>query len=323
MEISVVIPVYACADCLDELHRRLTSVLAGLDVPYEIVFVDDRAPDGAWPILQRLAAEDPRVRAFRLSHNFGQHAAITAGLAQARGRWTVVMDCDLEDPPAEIARLYAEALNGARIVYARRIGRPHPLPRRLASAAYFALLNKLLGTNIDPRYSNLSIISEDVRAAVLRVRDKDRHYLMILQWLGFDSATIDFDQDRRFAGKSSYTLRALIRFAFDGLFFQTTLLLRWIVYFGFVVAGSGVGLAIFFVVKHFTGRSYPGWTSLAVLLLLLGGFIIVSTGVTGLYVGKIFVQVKDRPLFVIEETAMQEPVEIRRESLVAPEHQLL
>ena len=323
MEISVVIPVYACADCLDELHRRLTSVLAGLDVPYEIVFVDDRAPDGAWPILERLAAEDPRVRAFRLSHNFGQHAAITAGLAQARGRWTVVMDCDLEDPPAEIPRLYAEALKGARIVYARRIGRPHSLPRRLASAAYFALLNKLLGTNIDPRYSNLSIVSEDVREAVLRVRDKDRHYLMILQWLGFDSATIDFDQDPRFAGKSSYTLPALVRFAFDGLFFQTTLLLRWIVYFGFLVAGSGVGLALFFVVKHFTGRSYPGWTSLAVLLLLLGGFIIVSTGVTGLYVGKIFVQVKDRPLFVIEETAMQEPVEIRREPLVAAEHQLL
>ena len=315
----MVIPVYACADCLAELHRRLTAVLAELGVPYEIVFVDDRAPDSAWPVLQRLAAEDSRVRAFRLSHNFGQHAAITAGLTQARGRWTVVMDCDLEDPPAEIARLYAEAMKGPRIVYARRLGRPHSLLRRLASSVYFALLNKLLGTNIDPRYSNLSIISEDVRDAVLRIRDKDRHYLMILQWLGFDSATIDFEQDRRFAGRSSYSLSALVRFAFDGLFFQTTLLLRWIVYFGFLVAGSGAGLAIFFVVKHFTGRSYPGWTSLAVLLLLLGGFIIVSTGLTGLYVGKIFVQVKDRPLFVIEETATLEPIEIRHEPLLAAE----
>jgi polyisoprenyl-phosphate glycosyltransferase len=309
LEISVVIPVYGCVDCLTELHSRLTSVLGELDVSYELVFVDDRSPDGAWPVLERLAAADPHVRAFRLSRNFGQHQAITAGLEQARGHWTVVMDCDLEDPPGEIPRLYAEALKGAKIVYSRRVGRPHSLPRRLSSAVYFRLLNKLLGTTIEPTYSNLSMISEPVREAVLRVRDKDRHYLMILQWLGFESTAIDYRQDARFAGKSSYTLAALMRFAFDGLFFQTTLLLRWIVYFGFAIAGSGVGLAVYFVVRHFTGRSYPGWTSLAVLLLLLSGFIIVSTGLTGLYVGKIFVQVKDRPLYVIEETAAQEPVE--------------
>jgi polyisoprenyl-phosphate glycosyltransferase len=317
LEISVVIPVYGCADCLVELHTRLTSVLHGMGVEYELIFVDDRGPDDSWPILERLATDDPHVRAFRLSRNFGQHQAITAGLAQARGRWTVVMDCDLEDPPTEIPRLYAEATNGARIVYARRIGRPHSVPRRLASAAYFRLLNKLLGTTIDPTYSNLSMIAEPVRDAVLAVRDKDRHYLMILQWLGFESRAIDFRQDKRFAGQSSYTLSTLLRFAFDGLFFQTTLLLRWIVYFGFAIASSGGALAVFFIVRHFTGRSYPGWTSLAVLLLLLSGFIIVSTGLTGLYVGKIFVQVKDRPLYVIEESAAQEVVDVRTESRVA------
>lgn len=308
MEISVVIPVYGCADCLVELHSRLTSVITELGVPYELIFVDDRAPDGSWARLEALAHDDPHVRAFRLSRNFGQHAAITAGLGQATGRWTVVMDCDLEDPPAEITRLYETARSGVDIVYARRVGRPHSFARRAASSAYFRLLNALLKTNIDPRFSNLTIISSTVRESFLSVRDKDRHYLMILQWLGYDAAVIDFKQDPRFAGRSSYTFPALIRFALDGLFFQTTLLLRWIVYVGFAVATSGVGLAVFFVVRHYTGVSYPGWTSLAVLLLLIGGFIIVSTGVTGLYVGKIFVQVKDRPLYVIDERAPEDVV---------------
>jgi polyisoprenyl-phosphate glycosyltransferase len=289
-----------------ELHSRLSSVIAELDVSYELIFVDDRAPDDSWPRLQALAAGDPHVRAFRLSRNFGQHAAITAGLRQATGRWIVVMDCDLEDPPGEIPRLYETARGGFDIVYARRIGRPHSLARRAASAAYFSLLNALLKTKLDPRYSNLTIISSKVRESFLAVRDKDRHYLMILQWLGYDVTAIDFKQDPRFAGRSSYTLAALIRFAFDGLFFQTTLLLRWIVYLGFAVASSGAGLAVFFVVRHYTGVSYPGWTSLAVLLLLIGGFIIVSTGVTGLYVGKIFVQVKDRPLYVIDDCVPEE-----------------
>jgi dolichol-phosphate mannosyltransferase len=211
------------------------------------------------------------------------------------------MDCDLEDPPAQIPRLYAAVTAGYDIAYARRMGRPHSLFRRAASAAYFRLLNSLLETEIDPRYSNLSIISARVRDSFLQIRDKDRQYLMILQWLGFDSTAIDFQQDVRFAGRSTYKLPALIRFAFDGLFFQTTTLLRWVIYAGFLIAASGGVLAAFFVANYFAGRPYPGWTSLAVLLLVIGGCTICTTGISGLYVGKVFVQVKDRPLYVIDE----------------------
>jgi dolichol-phosphate mannosyltransferase len=139
-----------------------------------------------------------------------------------------------------------------------------------------------------------------VRNEFLRVQDKDRHYLMILRWLGFATTSVDFPYASRYAGESSYTFRMLLRFAFDGLFFQTTTLLRWIVYLGFAISGFGVFLALFFVVNYFVGHPYPGWTSLGVLLLLLGGFIIVSTGVMGLYVGKIFIQAKDRPLYVVD-----------------------
>jgi polyisoprenyl-phosphate glycosyltransferase len=306
MTLSVVVPVYKCSECLRHLHERLLASLASVTDDYELIFVDDRSPDDSWAILTELAARDSRVRLIRLSRNFGQHAAITAGLFAARGRWTVVMDCDLQDPPEQIQRLYAKAQEGFDIVYARRISRRHSWFRRSASALYFRLLNSVSHTQLSPEYGNFSIISDKVRDAYLAFRDKDRHFLMILNWLGFEHTAIDFPHADRLAGESSYTLGMLIRFALAGLFFQTTTLLRWIVYAGFCISFIGAGLAVFYVVNYFTGHPYQGWTTLGVLLLILGGFIIVSTGVTGLYIGKIFTQVKDRPLFVVDRTVNAE-----------------
>ena len=300
--LSVVVPVYKCAGCLRRLHERLHASLSELTDDYELIFVDDRSPDDSWSVLVDLAARDPRVRLIRLSRNFGQHPAITAGLNAAHGRWTIVMDCDLQDPPEEIPRLYARAQEGYEIVYARRTGRRNTLFRRVASGTYFQILNFLLKTELSPEFGNFSIISKKVRAAFLSVHDKDRHYLMVLNWLGFEHDAIDVPHAARYEGRSSYTLAMLLRFALAGLFFQTTTLLRWIVYAGFAISLTGFGLAAFFVVNYFFGHPYPGWTSLGVLVLLLGGFTIGSTGVAGLYIGQIFTQVKDRPLFVIDQT---------------------
>jgi polyisoprenyl-phosphate glycosyltransferase len=301
IEISVVIPVYKCADCLRHLHERLDTALAEIPGEHEIVLVDDRSPDASWDVLRELAEQDESVRVVRLSRNFGQHAAITAGLEFARGRWIVVMDCDLQDPPEDIPRLYARAQEGVDIVYARRTNRTDAAFRRFGSRLYFRLLNASLGTEFDPDYGNFSIISRKVRDAFLRFRDKDRHYLMILRWLGFEHASIDVAHAERFAGESAYTMRTLVRFAIDGLFFQSTTLLRWSTYIGFAASLGGVLLAAFFVVRYFLGTTYPGWTSLAVLVLLIGGLTITTVGVAGLYIGKIFTQVKDRPLYVVDD----------------------
>jgi glycosyltransferase involved in cell wall biosynthesis len=301
IDLSVVVPVYKCADCLRVLRDRLVSVLEETVSSFELLFVDDRSPDGSWSTLLEIAHEDSRVRLVRLSRNFGQHAAITAGLERARGRWIVVMDCDLQDPPEQVPILYGRAREGFDVVLARRIGSGNSSARRLASAAYFRLLNAMLGTSFDAGFGNFSVISRKVRTEFLRVRDKDRHYLMILGWLGFRTTSIDLPRAERYAGESSYSVGMLFRFALDGLFFQTTTLLRWIVYAGFAISALGTLLAAFFIVNYFAGNPYPGWTSLGVLLLLLSGFIIVSTGVTGLYVGKIFVQAKDRPLYVVDQ----------------------
>jgi dolichol-phosphate mannosyltransferase len=301
IEISVVVPVYACATCLDALHGRLTATLTAMAARYELVFIDDRTTDGSWDVLTRLTATDDHVRAFRLSRNFGQHVAITAGLAEARGAWIVVMDCDLQDPPEEIPRLYAKASEGHDVVLARRTQRPGAPGRVLAGRLYFRLLNRVAGTDIDRSYGTFSIISRKVADAYLRFGDRERHYLFILYWLGFDQAAIDFPAEPRYSGTSSYSVGALLRHALDGVLFQTTVVLRWIMYVGFALASSGALLACYFVIVNVQGSRAPGWTSLATLLLLLTGFIITSSGVVGLYVGKMFEQVKQRPLYVMDQ----------------------
>lgn len=300
VELSIVVPVYNCDGCLAALHERLRETVRELGITYELILVDDRSTDGSWSTIEALAAEDRDVRGLRLSRNFGQHPAITAGLEAASGRWTVVMDCDLQDPPELVSSLYSKALEGYEVVLARRIHRNEPWLRRATARLYFRLLNAFLGTEIDGRYGTFSILSERVRSSFRQIKDKDRHYLQILFWFGFEHATIDYVPAPRFAGKSSYTAGRLLAHATDGVFFQTTTLLRWIVYLGFATAAGGVLLAAALIGLAIAANPPPGWTSLAVLLLLVGGFIIVSTGVTGLYIGRIFRQVKDRPLYVVE-----------------------
>jgi len=240
------------------------------------------------------------VKGYRLSRNYGQHAAITAGLMMSTGERVVVMDCDLQDPPEDIPRLYAKASEGYDIVFGRRRSKPTSLPRRALASLYFTLLNKFTGADIDGQQGTFSIISRKVVDAFLKFNDRDRHYLLILRWLGFRNAVVDYEPAERLSGKSSYSLGALIKHAFDGIFFQTTVLLRWIVYLGFVLAFTGAVFAIYLAYAKVVGRAAPGWTSLAMFTLTIGGFIIISTGVTGLYIGKIFEQVKGRPLFVID-----------------------
>ena len=301
IELSVVIPVYQGAECLAELHHRLQAVLRKITPHYEILFVEDRGRDNSWEILKGICRRDSKSKAYRLSRNFGQHAAITAGLSKSLGKWTVVMDCDLQDLPEEIPPLYRKALEGFDIVLTRRTRKKHSLFRNMTARFYFRLLNFFNGLKIDPNVGSFSVISRKVVEAYLRLNDLDRHYLFILRWLGFRVAVLEYEHAERFKGKSSYSFSSLLTHAFNGLFFQTTILLRWIVYLGMGLSAAGFLLTFYFLFLYFYRSIQPGWTSLAILLLLIGGFIIASTGVTGLYIGKIFEQVKQRPLYVFDE----------------------
>ncbi len=299
IELSVVVPVYACAECLLVLHERLTRSVMQITDRYELVFVDDRSLDDGWSVLARLAQGDPHVRAFRLSRNFGQDAAITAGLAKARGAWVVVMDCDLQEAPEDIPRLWAAAGEGYDVVRSVRRGWRHSAFRRWSSRIYRRLT---LETDVRPDYSNLSLMSRRVVDAFLQLRDRDREYMIALDWLGFDSTSVEIEHHVRHAGKSGYTVRKLLQAALDGMFFRSTMLLRLVVLVGFVIAAIGAAVAIYQIADYFLEpeKSVPGYTSIAVLVLVLAGFIIVAVGVVGLYVGRIFEQVKNRPLFLID-----------------------
>jgi polyisoprenyl-phosphate glycosyltransferase len=300
-QISVVIPVYQSSATLGELHRRLTATLAELVSSHEIVFVDDRSTDQSWPSLVRLAHRDSRVVACRLSRNFGQHLAITAGLRECSGQHVVVMDCDLQDPPEAIPSLWAAAQEGFPIVLAKRKANYHSRYRTLANKAYFRLLAWLTGQHIDGELGSFSMISRPVVDAFLRFREYERHYLFILYWLGFDSRTIEYERHTRGIGKSSYSFVRLLTHALQGLFFQTTVLLRLVMYGGFLVSLFGLLVATVIVLEHVRGSLLPGWTSLIVLQLLMSGLTISAVGIVGLYVARIFEQIKQRPLYIIEE----------------------
>jgi len=299
-ELSVVVPVYGCRQSLDELHRRVAATLDGAGISWELILVDDGSPDESWHEIERLAIADRRVRGLRLSRNFGQHAAITAGLAEALGGYAAVMDCDIQDPPEELPRLLELARSGYDVVLTERDERRQSLGRRIAGSTYLRLRNRLAGVDISPRHATLSVISRAVIDAFLRLGDRDRQYLMILHWLGFRQTTVEIRHAEREHGQSAYTFSKLVGVAADGMFFQTTKLLRWIVVLGFALAAAGIVLAGVYVGIYLTNNHHvQGYTSLAVLVLVVGGFTIVSTGVIGLYVGKIFEQVKGRPLYVV------------------------
>jgi glycosyltransferase involved in cell wall biosynthesis len=298
--LSIVVPVYGCQPCLWHLHERLVATLAALDLTYEIVLVDDRAEDGSWPEIEHLVELDSSVRGILLSRNFGQHAAITAGLQHARGAWVTVMDCDLQDPPEVIPRLYAKALEGHDIVFGRRTRKPTGLVRGVLGRLYFRGIRVFSASQIDGQYGSFSVISHKVVEAFLTLGDQDRHYMMILNWLKFDTASVDYEPATRYRGQSSYSFPKLLRHALDGVFFQTTVLLRWIVYLGFCLAGAGGLFASYLVAARLSGNAYPGWTSILTIVVILGGFIILSTGITGLYIGKVFEQTRGRPVFVVD-----------------------
>lgn len=299
-EISVVIPSYGCKDCLTALCARLDNVLRTLVTSFEIVVVDDRSPDNSWPVVEALAAQYPTVRGVRLSRNFGQQIAITAGLEASRGNNVVVMDCDLQDPPERIPDLYHELQKGYDLVMAKRVERTHSTFRVLAAKAYFFLMRKLTGATIDGSYGSFSILSRKVVDAFLLFGERERHYVAILWWLGFNRGTIEYAHAERAAGSSAYGLGRLIRHALSGMFFHTSKFLNWIMYIGLFFTVTSFTTGAYFIYRHFVAGSLPGWTSLVVAVLFSTGLILASIGAVGLYISRIFEMSKGRPLYVVD-----------------------
>ena len=211
--ISVVVPVYKAENCLDELYRRLVAALEPITSDFEIILVEDCGGDNSWQVIERLATADKRVRGIQFSRNFGQHYGITAGIDHCQGDWVVVMDCDLQDRPEEIPRLYAKAQEGYDIVLARRIARQDPLLKRITSLLFYRLFSYLADIEYDGASGNFRIMSRKVVASFRRMGEQLRFFGGLVQWLGFPTTSIAVEHAERFEGNSTYNFTKLWKLA--------------------------------------------------------------------------------------------------------------
>ncbi len=305
--ISVVIPVYRAENCLDELYRRLKAALEPITADFELVLVEDCGGDRSWPLIAGLAKRDARVKGIQFSRNFGQHCGITAGLDHCDGDWVVVMDCDLQDRPEEIPRLYAKACEGHEIVVARRGKRSDPALKRLSSWLYYRTFSWLADMDYDPQAGNYRILSRKVIRNYRNMRERSRFFGSLINWMGFPAASIDVQHDERFDGSSTYTFSKLWQLGAETIIAYSDKPLRLAIRLGFFIATCAFlyGLYILFLAL-FHGSPVTGWSSLIVSIYFMGGVTIAILGIIGIYLGKTYDETKRRPLYVINHKTFDE-----------------
>ena len=304
--ISVVSPVYKAEGCIAELCRRVKETLGKISEDFEIILVEDGSPDGSWHQIQEEALKDSRVQGIRLTKNFGQHRAITAGIDAAGGNWVVVMDCDLQDPPEVILDLYAEALKGHEIVVARFEARKESALRQKSSEFFWSSLSWFAGVKFDHQVGNFRIMSRRVVENLREYREQVRLLGGISALMGFPQSSVPVVRDERFSGKTSYTLRMLLSTAVQTTIAYSDKPLKLSVFFGFFVALGSVLAGLLILLLGWRGSvEVPGWVSVMVSLYFIGGIIISILGVIGYYVGKTFDETKRRPLYTIAESTSE------------------
>jgi polyisoprenyl-phosphate glycosyltransferase len=311
-EYSFVIPVCNERETLEELHSRLVPVLEQLDGPAEVLLVDDGSTDGSFEVMLALHERDERVKAIRLSRNFGHQIALTAGLDHALGRAVIVMDADLQDPPEvalELARRWRE---GYAVVYAVRDKRLGETRSKLLTAKlFYRLLGRLTEVDMPGDAGDFRLIDQRVVQAMSSMREHNRYLRGMSAWVGFDQTGVSYVRDSRYAGSTKYSLRKMIRFGLDGIVSFSTVPLRLTLNLGFAVSVLaflvGIGAIVVKVVDIY---AVPGWASIVVVLAFLGGVQLTVLGVMGEYVAQIHQEVKRRPLYLVRDLVGLDEAEV-------------
>ena len=300
--ISIVIPFYGCNTCLTELYTRLLQTLESITPSFEIIIVNDSSPDGAWDSIAEFAQKDHRVKGIDLSRNFGQHYAITAGMENCKGEWVVVMDCDLQDRPEEIPKMYSKALEGWDIVFGRRKERKDNFFKSNFSKLFYYILGYLTNTKQDSAIANFGIYHYKVIDAISTMGDSMRYFPTMARWVGFKQTSVNIEHAERMHGKTSYSIGKLIRLGMDVILAFSDKPLRLTAKLGLGISFISILLVLVFLYGYLSGTIIvPGYTSLILSVWLLGGIIIFLIGMVGLYIGKTFENVKNRPKYIIRE----------------------
>lgn len=299
--ISVVSPVYYGEKMISELVRRNIVSLTTITDDFEIILVNDASPDNSWNEIEKECVKDKRVKGINLSRNFGQHNAITAGLRYVKGEWVVVMDCDLQDRPEEIPNLYNKVLQGYDSVFAQRIARCDNLFKRLSSKCFYQLFSYLTETKQDPTVANFGIYHYKVINSILSMKDQIRYFPTMVQWVGFNKAYLPIKHDSRFDGKSSYKFKTLLRLALNNILSFSDKPLRIFVKLGFAISSISVLIGIVYLIRYILGDIIVmGFASMFISLWFIGGVLILLIGILGLYLGKAFEKIKDRPVYIVK-----------------------
>lgn len=301
--LSVVIPVYRAQDCLEELYRRLVASLEQLVPSFEVILIEDAGGDRSYEIIEGICAKDRRFRGFQFSRNFGQHYGITAGLDLSRGAWTLVMDCDLQDQPEEIHKLLAKSREGFDIVMARRRERQDALRKRLGSRLFYLLLRVISGVEFDRDVAGFCLMSRKAVDAFRSMRESNRFFMGMVQWIGFPTTKVNVEHSARYAGESAYTMRRLLRLARDVCIGYSNRPLRLSIQLGLLISVMSLLVGVCMIVFAVMGRiRVPGWASVIVSLYFLSGLVMANLGILALYVEKIFDQQKSRPLYIVRRS---------------------
>lgn len=300
--ISIVSPVYRAEKIIPELVKRIVFAVSQITDDYEIILVEDCGPDNSWEAIEQEANNNPKISGFKLSKNFGQHYAITAGLDQAKGDWVVVMDCDLQDRPEEILKLYVKAQEGYDLVLAQRIERKDDFLKRLFSKLFYRTLSYLTGSKIDESIANFGIYHKSVITAVISLRESIRYFPSMVQWVGFKSVSIPVQHAERQEGSSSYNFKRLINLALDIILSYSDKPIRLLIKSGIFISILSFIFAVLFLIQWIEGSvKVLGYTSLIISIWFFSGLILMTLGIVGLYVGKIFEGVKNRPIYIIDK----------------------
>ncbi len=285
---------------IHELVERIKTSISSITDDYEIILTNDASPDNTWQEICKECSKDKRVKGLNLSRNFGQHNAITAGVSYATGEWVVIMDCDLQDRPEEIPKLYQKALEGWDIVLGQRVVRKDKFLKRMSSKVFHATLDYLGDVKTDASVSNFGIYKKVVMEEYVKMPEQTRGLGTLIRHLGFKSTMIPVEHAPRGEGSSSYTLHKLFAHAFNVLISNTNKPLRLMVQLGFIFSLVSMVLAIYNVIAKLSGIiQVPGYTSTVFSIWFVGGLIMMQLGIVGIYIGKIFDQVKGRPVFVV------------------------
>jgi dolichol-phosphate mannosyltransferase len=300
--ISIISPVYKASAILPELVKRIENSLAPLTITYEIILVDDGCMQGSWNVISQICNNNNRVIGIKLSRNFGQHSAISAGIDKSKGEYIIVMDCDLQDRPEEIPNLYFKALEGYDIVLARRVKRNDSFFKKLSSKFFYKTLEYLSDIEQDETVANFGIYNHKVINAIKLMKEPIRFFPSMVKWVGFSKTSIEVKHDNRSIGKTTYNYKKLLNLAIDIILAYSIKPIIIVIKLGFLISFLSFIAALTYFLRWFSGTiTLVGYSSLIISICFFSGLIIAILGVIGLYVAKTFESAKNRPTYIIEK----------------------